>query len=151
MSFKLRGSLGLMVMCYGYHCSGSRFDSHLANFRFVFFFTFFRLKCQVRVNPLTTTRSNILAHLFLAINCQPLELESCSNPLRIQQVFQLTSEKNVCCFGFQVFWVERHKQGCFCVILAIFAWPWVLSQWAIFWTQSLVENYVKICVYRALD
>jgi len=32
------------------------------------------------------------------------------------------------------------------MILAIFAWPW-----AIFWTQSLVENEVKIRIYRALD
>jgi len=33
----------------------------------------------------------------------------------------------------------------------MFAWPWALSQWAIFWTQSLVENLVKIRVYRAFD
>jgi len=26
------------------------------------------------------------------------------------------------------------------LLLAIFAWPWAQSQWAIFWTQSLVEN-----------
>jgi len=36
---------------------------------------------------LTTARANILAGTFLAITRQPLELESCSNPLRIQQVF----------------------------------------------------------------
>ena len=39
-------------------------------------------------NPLTTTRANILAPPFLALNCQLLELESCSNPLRIQQVLE---------------------------------------------------------------
>jgi len=44
-------------------------------------------------NSLTTARANILARTFLAINCQPLELESCSNPLWILQVFQLTSKK----------------------------------------------------------
>ena len=36
---------------------------------------------------LTTARANKLARNFLAINRQLLELESCSNPLRIQQVF----------------------------------------------------------------
>ena len=51
-----------------------------------------------------TVRANMLARPFLAKNCQPLELESCSNPLRIQQVFQLTSKKNIFCFGFEVFW-----------------------------------------------
>jgi len=35
------------------------------------------------LNPLMTA----IGGPFLAINCQPLELESCSNPLRIQQVF----------------------------------------------------------------
>jgi len=60
-------------------------------------------------------------------------------------------EKKVFRFEFEVFWGERHKQGCFCVIFAIFAWAWVLSQWAIFWTQSLDENLVKIHIYVALD
>ena len=43
-------------------------------------------------NLLTITRANKLAHNFLAMNRQPLELESCSNPLRIQQVFQSKSK-----------------------------------------------------------
>jgi len=41
----------------------------------------------VHFNPLTTARANKLARSFLAINCQLQEPESCSNPLRIQQVF----------------------------------------------------------------
>ena len=40
---------------------------------------------RICINPLTTARANILARPFLAKNCQ--SLESCSNPLRIQQVF----------------------------------------------------------------
>jgi len=36
-------------------------------------------------NPLTTACANVLACPFLAINRQPLQ--SCSNPLRIQQDF----------------------------------------------------------------
>jgi len=46
------------------------------------------------INPLTTVRANILAPPFLAINRQPLELESCSNPLQIQQVWESKSKKN---------------------------------------------------------
>jgi len=34
-----------------------------------------------RVNPSITAGGNILARPILAINRQPLELESCSNPL----------------------------------------------------------------------
>ena len=49
-------------------------------------------------------------------------------------------EKKFFRLGFELFWGERHKQGCFCVILAIFAWPCAPSQWVISWTQSLVEN-----------
>jgi len=40
-----------------------------------------------KVNPLMTAQANKLARNFLAINRQMLELESCSNPLGIQQVF----------------------------------------------------------------
>ena len=39
------------------------------------------------INRLLSPQANKLARPFLAINRQPLELESCSNPLRIQQVF----------------------------------------------------------------
>jgi len=60
-------------------------------------------------------------------------------------------EKNFFRFGFELFWGERHKWGCFWVILVIFAWPWAPSQWAIFWTQSLVEDNVKSRVYRVFD
>jgi len=38
-------------------------------------------------NPLRPSQVTIVAGTFLAITCQPLELESCSNPLRIQEVF----------------------------------------------------------------
>jgi len=37
-------------------------------------------QCYVNSNPLTTAPSNILADTFLAINRQPLELESCTKP-----------------------------------------------------------------------
>jgi len=60
---------------------------------------------------LTTARANIFTRRILAINHQPLELESCSNPPRIQQVLESKSKKNYR-FGFEVFWGERHKFLC---------------------------------------
>jgi len=90
-------------------------------------------------NPLTTARSNILACPFLAINRQPLELESCSNPPWIQQVFELTSKKTFFVLGLRFSGGNVTSTGILCYF-GIFAWPWALSQWAIFWTQSLVEN-----------
>jgi len=61
------------------------------------------------INPLTTARANILVPPFLAINRQPLELESCSNPLQIQQVLESKSKKKLFCFGFEVFRGGGHK------------------------------------------
>ena len=69
-------------------------------------------------NPFTTARANMLTLPFLAVNCQLLELEGCSNPLWFQQVFWLTSKKNIFCFGFKVFWGNVTSTGVF----ALF-WP----------------------------
>ena len=55
----------------------------------------------------------LVAGTFLAITRQLLELESCSNPLRIQQVFWLKSNKNVFCFRWGVHWGDCHKWRCF--------------------------------------
>jgi len=38
-------------------------------------------------NPSCPAQATIVAGTLLAITCQLLELESCSNPLRIEQVF----------------------------------------------------------------
>jgi len=45
------------------------------------------------MNPLRPAQGTVVAGTFLAMTRQPLELESCSNPLRIQQVFWLKSKK----------------------------------------------------------
>ena len=60
--------------------------------------------CVAWFNPLRPAQATIVAGTFLAITLQPLELESCSNPLRIQQVFWLKSKKNIFHFwwGFAV-------------------------------------------------
>jgi len=45
-------------------------------------------RSETRLNiPLSPACATFFAKLCNPITCQPLELESCSNPLRIQQVF----------------------------------------------------------------
>ena len=60
---------------------------------------------SVTVNPACAT---FLAELCNPITRQAIEQESCSNPLRIQQVLQSKSKKKIFVFG-----GERHKWGCF--------------------------------------
>jgi len=38
-------------------------------------------------NPLMPALASMMATTFQAITHQPLELESCSNPLRVEEVF----------------------------------------------------------------
>jgi len=49
---------------------------------------------KVQLTPL------FFAKLCFAITRQPIELESCSKPLRIQKVFWLRLKNNFFCFGF---------------------------------------------------
>jgi len=71
-----------------------------------------------------------MAQVVLVITCQLLQLERCSNPLRIQQVYLFRVKKN-----FQ-FWVRgfllggRHKWGYFRVFMAYFNRPWTPIEWA---------------------
>jgi len=59
--------------------------------------------------PLTTAQANILARPFLAINRQPLELESCSKPPRMRESLGVKIEKTIFRLGFELFCMERHK------------------------------------------
>jgi len=51
--------------------------------------------------------------------CEPIELESYSNPLRIQQVFNCI-EKIFFRFVFRVFWRWRHNEGMILYIWRIY-------------------------------
>ena len=82
--------------------------------------------------PFSPVRAIFLAEFCNPVTRQAIELESCSNPLRIPQVLLSKWKKTFFRFGFERFWGERHKKGCFCVILAIYAWPWAPCQWNIF-------------------
>jgi len=69
-------------------------------------------------NPLTTARPNTLAPPFLAINRQSLELESCSNPLWIQQVLESKSKKNFFILGLRFSGENVTSKGVF-----VLFWP----------------------------
>ena len=61
-------------------------------------------------NPLTPSPATIMAGTFLAITRQPIELERCSNPPRIREVFLFRLNKKFV-FGFSVLWAKHHKWG----------------------------------------
>jgi len=89
--------------------------------------------------PLRPEMAKIGAGTLLAITRQPLELESYSNPLRIQQVSWSKSKKTFFVFV-EVFLEVTSQIGVFLryfghLCLALGA---VLK--GHFWTQSLVEN-----------
>jgi len=60
-------------------------------------------------NPLTA----VIGQPFLAKNRQSLELESCSNPPRIKQVFQLRSKKTFFIFGLAFSGGDVTMRACF--------------------------------------
>jgi len=63
--------------------------------------------------PLTTARDNKLAQDFLIITRQPLQLESCSNPLRMRQIFLVLLKKRFFDLGEGFAWERLAKWGCF--------------------------------------
>jgi len=86
-----------------------------------------------QLNPFSPACATFLAELCNPIIRQAIELESCSNPLRIKQVLKSKSKKQIFVLGLSFSGGNVSSRGVFCVfILAIFAWPWAPSQWAIF-------------------
>jgi len=79
--------------------------------------------------PLTTARANKLALGFLVITRHPLQLESCSNPLRMRQVFLVLLKKTFFDLGEGFAWERLAKWGGLC-FLTKFDGPWTLIQWA---------------------
>jgi len=90
-------------------------------------------------NPLRPAQATIVAGTFLAIARQPLELESYSNPLRIQQVFWFKSKKTFFVFG-GGFAGGTATSGGGLEISTTFGQPWAPTYWPILLTQSFIEN-----------
>jgi len=71
-------------------------------------------------------KCHYLVELSNTITCQPIELRSCSNPLRIQKVLVLT-EKFFVHFGFGVLFGWCHNGGMFLHFTAL---DWLASIWS---------------------
>jgi len=92
----------------------------------------------------------LLDQICNSISCQPNELERCSNPLHIQQVFSFRLKKKFFVLGLG-FSLGGIISGSVFAFSAEFTWPWVPTQWAIFLLKFIFGNKVKICIFRALD
>jgi len=72
-----------------------------------------------------------------AMICQPIELESCSNPLRIQQVFNsLLKIFFVLSFGFSE--GDVTMRACFCIFVGLLG-HWRQLNEPYFWPKFLLE------------
>ena len=68
---------------------------------------------QETLNPLTTTRATIVAQGFFVITRQPLQLDRCSNPLRMRTVFLVLLKRKYFDWGEAFAWGGLTKLGCF--------------------------------------
>jgi len=72
----------ILACCFCVICYMATHFSYLYVNYLLYFFSF----GLCILHPLTTAEANRFARTFLIITCQLLQLERCSNPLRIQQV-----------------------------------------------------------------
>ena len=100
-------------------------------------------------NPLTTTRATIMAHVFLVITRQPLQLERCSNPLRMRKVFLVLIKNNFLIWVRGLLGRGLQSRGVF-VFLTNFDRPWTPIPWAKILAQILCGDYMISRVDRAL-
>jgi len=90
------------------------------------------------LNPLTTTRATIVAHAFYVITRQPLQLESCSNPPQMQQVFLVLLKKNMD-LGEGFAWQRLANGGVF-VFLTNFDGSWTPTHKPKYWLKLFLET-----------
>ena len=103
----------------------------------------------ILVGSLTTTRATIVAHVFFVITRQPLQLDRCSNPLRIRKVF-LVLLKNIFLIGVRGSpGVGSQSWGVFGV-LTNFDGPWTPIPWTKILAQTVFGNYTISLVDKAL-
>jgi len=100
-------------------------------------------------NPLTTTRATIMAHVFFVITRQPLQLERCSNPLRMRKVFLVLIKNNFLIWVRGLLGRGLQSRGVF-VFLTNFDGPWTPIPWAKILAQILCGDYMISRVDRAL-
>jgi len=99
--------------------------------------------------PLTTTIATIVAQGFFVITLQSLQLERCSNPLRMRKVFLVLFKKNFL-IGVRGYpGVGSQTWGVF-GFLTHFDGPWTPIPWTKILAQTFFENYMISRVDRAL-
>jgi len=99
-------------------------------------FLIFSFRNANRTHLFSPVKTTFHAELCNPITCQAIELESCSNPLRIQQVLYSKSKKNFFVFG-GGFSGGTPQVG---VFLATFTWPWAPIYRAIIMAQDFFGN-----------
>lgn len=80
------------------------------------------------LNPLRREEADISARTFPAIVRQPIELKSCSNPLKMQKVS----------------WFRLQNSGIFQVVISLFFldWPWILGFMVENLWPKVITNYI---------
>ena len=77
------------------------------------------IAASTAINPFSPAKTTFHAELCNPATCQAIELESCLNPLRFQQVLQSKSKKTIFRFRQGVFRGEHHKWRCFWLHLPV--------------------------------
>jgi len=90
-------------------------------------------------NPLTTTRATIVAQVFFVMTRQPLQLDRCSNPLRMRKVFLVLLKKNFFDWGEGFAWGGLAKLGCF-IFWPTLTGPGRQSHRPKFWRKLFLET-----------
>ena len=98
---------------------------------------------------LTTTRATIVAQGFFVITLQPLQLDRCSNPLRMWKVFLVLLKKTFFIGVRGSPGVGSQSWGVF-VFLTNFDGPWTPIPWTKILAQTVFGNYTISRVDRAL-
>ena len=102
-------------------------------------------------NPFSPAKTTFHAELCNPITCQAIELESYSNPLRIQQVLQTKLKKK---FFFKFFRFRSFLSGGNVTSGGVFGYiylalsPNLLGH---YYGPRFFGNQAKICVFRALE
>jgi len=94
----------------------------------------------IKLNPLTTARAITAARAFLNITRHLLQLERCSNPVRMRKVFLVLSKKNIFWFGWEVCLGEARKVRVFSVFWPTLTRPGRQSHGPKFWLKLVLET-----------
>jgi len=99
--------------------------------------------CIEYIHPLSPECATVFANLCNSITRQPIELESSSNPLRIQQVFWLSSKKKIFVLDLGFSWGKVESGGYLCVFFSCLYLALVANPLRHFLVQVVLETRPK--------